>query len=145
MPWSAHRTLLGGHESVERFVGMESQCNSSGIEIHRGTRSHSSLQGTWIRPKSSTEGETLVDQAKNIESYLLELAELNMFWIVRTEHIQPGLIQFLGRDGVAYSLMDDDGTRVEMCIEFLVDRGCPAFNDVGEEERYVAQLRAASR
>jgi hypothetical protein len=86
-----------------------------------------------------------MDHTKNIESYLLELAELNMFWIVRTEHVQPGLIQYLGRDGVAYSLMDDNDKRVEKCIEYLEDMGSPVFADVNEEERYAAQLRDASK
>ena len=75
-------------------------------------------------------------------SYLLQFAPLIFFWILRTQHVQPGLIHYLGSDGIAYALMDDDGERVEKCLEFLEGMGCAIFNDVTEMDCFVAQLTA---
>ncbi|WP_339908820.1 hypothetical protein [Symmachiella dynata] len=80
-----------------------------------------------------------------IEEYLLGHAPLKHFWILSTENVQPGLVHFMGADGTPYVLMDDDDERVEKCIEFLEDMGCPVFADLNEEERYAAQLGDASK
>ncbi|MBI1249793.1 hypothetical protein GC197_18355 [bacterium] len=83
--------------------------------------------------------------AIDIRSHLLQYADLSLFWILRTDHIQPGLIHYLGSDGTAYTLMDDDDERVEKCIVFLEDMGSPVFADANEMDNYAAQLADASR
>ena len=80
--------------------------------------------------------------AVDTKSYLLQFADLKQFWILRTEHIQPGLIHYLGSDGTAYVMMDDDDQRVERCIELLENMGCPIFADVREMDSYAATLGA---
>ena len=85
------------------------------------------------------------ENAIDTKSHLLQYADLRLFWILRTDHIQPGLIHYLGSDGTAYTLMDDDDERVEKCIEFLEDMSNPVFTDVNEMDSYAAQLGESSK
>ena len=82
----------------------------------------------------------MTEQTVDLRSYLHQYAQLDRFWILKSAHIQPGLIHYLGSDGTAYVLMDDDDVRVEKCIEFLRHMNCPVFNDVNEMDAYAEQL-----
>ena len=75
-----------------------------------------------------------------LAQYLQQYAELNRFWVLRSESIQPGLIHYLGSDGTAYVLMDDDDTRVEHCVKLLEANGNPFFSEVSEMDEHAAQL-----
>lgn len=79
------------------------------------------------------------------ERRLRHFADLADFWILRTNHIQPGLIHFLDSEGRAFVLMDDDDNRVTQCIALLEARGCPVFDDVIAMDKYVETLERNSR
>jgi len=81
----------------------------------------------------------------HVEKHLCEYAELDQFWILKTNHIQPGLIHYLDSQGAAFTLMDDDDDRVEQCLELLESRGCPVFDDVIEMDKYAAELARQKR
>ncbi len=87
----------------------------------------------------------MTQNAINTKSHLLQYADLSLFWILRTDYIQPGLIHYLGSDGTAHTLMDDDDERVEKCIEFLEGMGNPIFADVNEMDSYAAHIGGSSR
>ncbi|MFO0863170.1 MAG: hypothetical protein U0744_00670 [Gemmataceae bacterium] len=72
------------------------------------------------------------------EAFLLERAPLDRFWIFASENVQPGLIHYLGSDGVAYVIMDDDDERVVECISFLRQAGCPVFSRDDDLDEFIA-------
>jgi hypothetical protein len=86
----------------------------------------------------------MTDKDIDAKQYLLQYAQLHLFWIFRNERIQPGLIHYLGEEGIAYLLMDDDDERVHRCIEYLQSIKCPVFADVAEAASYEEKLRNSS-
>lgn len=71
------------------------------------------------------------------EKHLRQYAQLSDFWLLRTPHIQPGLIHYFDAEGRAFVLMDDDDNRVEQCVALLEARGCPVFEDVAAMDSFI--------
>lgn len=80
------------------------------------------------------------DTFASAESHLRQYAALDRFWILKTRHIQPGLIHYLDSQGRAFVLMDDDDRRVEQCIKLLESKDCPVFGDVAAMDKYAETL-----
>lgn len=83
------------------------------------------------------------DTLARAEAHLRQYADLDRFWILKTKHIQPGLIHYLDAHGTAFNLMDDNDDRVVQCIELLESRNCPVFDDVAAMDKYAEQLARA--
>ena len=79
------------------------------------------------------------------EAHLRRYAELDRFWILRTKHIQPGLIHYSDSHGNAFALMDDNDDRVEQCIKLLESKNCPVFDDVAVMDQYAQEIAAKTR
>ena len=87
----------------------------------------------------------MTDTTINPGLHLQQFADISLFWILKSEHVQPGLIHYLDVDDEAYVLMDDNDRRVAKCIEFLENKNCPIFTDRQEMDNYAQQLARGRR
>lgn len=82
---------------------------------------------------------------QEITTYLLDKAELDSFFINCSPGIEGGLIGYVDRKGVAWTLMEDDDDLVEICISFLKKRDTPVFSDSLSEDAHVERLQTKLR
>lgn len=75
----------------------------------------------------------------DVKEYLESMAPLSNFWIY-----DDALIQYWS-NGQAWAIMDDDDSRVDDCIEFLLSINCPNFYDVTSMMEHIAALAAAEK
>ncbi|MFT6180073.1 MAG: hypothetical protein ACJA16_000922 [Akkermansiaceae bacterium] len=76
-----------------------------------------------------------------IVKYLEAWGELDRYYVFVSENVRPGLIYSIDKDGESSALMDDDDERVNLCIQFLRDRGNPVFVNSQEEEAYLTKFQ----
>lgn len=76
------------------------------------------------------------DSLFNASDSLRQHADLDRFWLLETNRIQPGLIHYLDAQGQAFTLMDDDDERVERCVTLLTSKNYPVFDDITAMDKY---------
>jgi hypothetical protein len=74
-----------------------------------------------------------------VKKYLESMAPLSCFWTYNY-----ALIHYWS-DGQAWTIMDDDESRVDDCLEFLLSISCPNFHDRASMIEHIAALAAAKK
>lgn len=78
---------------------------------------------------------------KEIQEYLELTAPLENYYIFQVyENKNSSVISYINKNGIAFSVMDDNDERVEICIDFLKRHGAPVFKTIEEENAYIEEF-----
>ena len=76
-----------------------------------------------------------------VYQYLVERAELEGFYLFCGPGIRGALICYVDRNGLEWTLMEDNAPFIDVCIDFLKKREVPEFFEHVAEERHVKWLK----
>lgn len=77
---------------------------------------------------------------KDIQNYLETSAPLKNYYIYQVYGDENNSMISVIKNGVAYSIMDDNDERVEVCIDFLKRHGAPIFKTPETEDAYIEEF-----
>lgn len=77
---------------------------------------------------------------KEIKDYLELTVSIDNYFIVQHGDNDDSALIGLIENGKAYSIMDDNDERAEICIDFLRRYGAPVLKTIEEENQYIAEF-----
>lgn len=82
--------------------------------------------------------QTITDA--QIQEYLELTVPLENYFILQIDDDKDSALIGLIENGIAYSIMDDNDERVEVCLDFLRRYGAPVLKTLDAENAYIEEF-----